>query len=365
MERRIFTNARTIGVMCGLMAIFFAAIAYLTGELVYRSLYVILGMSAFLVVAISSKSYSTLVVSSAVFVALLTSSLLNIESSGWRSLFGAFLFLASFGIGWAALEFRATRVLLELPFLFAITVIAILDVFFGYGHREFNHLLEGSSRNVLSAILVMLGVGYLFSKWYRGCAPSLFPLFVLLFVSVSLYGRSGIVFSVAITILAACARFGARRLFLIFLMLVPLSGLFYGCFGEVFVESTNFRHGFESARFLMFIDYFSSLDVVGLFFGRDLWEVSVIADYGGNPHNAFLRLHAYHGLVVMLFVVMVLSGFLLHLVNGRWFLASLVIVVMARAFFDIVVFFNLIDFAVFPLIFYSFYFARFRSCNLV
>src|SRR5690625_5423008 len=110
----------------------FAAIAYLSGELVYRSLYVILGMSAFLVVAISSKSYSTLVVSSAVFVALLTSSLLNIESSGWRSLFGAFLFLASFGIGWAALEFRATRVLLELPFLFVIMVIAIFDVFFCY-----------------------------------------------------------------------------------------------------------------------------------------------------------------------------------------------------------------------------------------
>src|SRR5690625_5396722 len=93
--------------MCGLMAIFFAAIAYLTGELVYRSLYVILGMSAFLVVAISSKSYSTLVVSSAVFVALLTSSLLNIEYSGWRALFGSFLFLCSFGFGWAAFEFDA------------------------------------------------------------------------------------------------------------------------------------------------------------------------------------------------------------------------------------------------------------------
>lgn len=335
--------------------------AYLFGSLFLRGAAVLVGVSVFAWLVVSRR----ITVELALPLLLLASSvigiaLLNSSQSEYRSLFLILVVISSAAIAWLAFEERLTFEVFELPFFVLLLFTFYLVVLGGYGAFEFNSLLAGSSRNVYSSILIACAFSYYLSRVYRGQPIPVWPFFLLLLLSFPVYSRSGILIAGALLFMVL-VRKGASALVLFFMISLVLIGASGEYLTDVFLNYTNFDKGLETERYDIWSGYFYSLNLNSFFAGVPLDSVSIVDAYGGNPHNAFIRLHALWGVGVLLFLGILAYSFFRMVEDGRYDFAFMLLLVVARAFFDIVFFFNLADFFVFPLVFYFAFRGFFKS----
>jgi len=337
--------------------------AYFFGSLFLRGSTVLIGVAVCAWLVVSRRITVELLLPLLLLAsAVIGIALLNSSESEYRSLFLILVVISSASISWLAFEERLTFEVFELPFLVLLVFTFYLVVFEGYGAFEFNTLLAGSSRNVYSSILIAGAFGYYLSRVFRGRPIPVWPFFLLLVLSVPVYSRSGILISGALLFMVL-VRKGAST-FIPFLMVsLVLIGISGEYLTEVFLNYTNFDRGLESERYRIWSGYFDSLNLNGFFTGTSLESVSIIGEFGGNPHNAFIRLHALWGVGMFSFLLMLAFSFFRMIKDERYDFAFLLSLVMVRAFFDIVFFFNLVDFFVFPLVFYFAFRGFFKSQN--
>ncbi|MBM3106678.1 hypothetical protein IIE18_16230 [Pseudomonas sp. V1] len=276
----------------------------------------------------------------------------SIWSEG-RSVFTVFVALAAFGMAWSVLYFKTTLLFFELPFymFLAFTLSLIL---MGYGPSEFNSVLQGYSRNGYSAVLLIFAVGYMFSRHYSGKSISLCLMAVVVLCSIPLYGRTGIAMATALFLVALWSRskFMALGLGLLGLAVIVI---FSSEIEQYITTRTNFSSGVDSPRALMWMDYLARLDFIGVAFGQDLNAVPLIAEYNGNPHNAFFLLHSYYGLGFFVLMLALCVSLVTLGLERRWLCLFLALVYLVRSFFDIIYLFGLLDYLVFPILFYCFF----------
>lgn len=305
------------------------------------------------------KMRATMLAVIIVVFALFALGIVNVIWSDGRSVFAVIVLVGVVGLAWSSLHFRLTSFFYEWPF-FALIIMTISLVLSGYGPKEFNSVLNGYSRNGYSAILLIFSIGYIFSRLYRGESPSSLLLAVAFLCSLPLYGRAGIVMAalVFLVVLAHCFRYTALPLILVGAAVLVFQ---VDRAASLVAEQTNFSSGLNSPRLEMWVDYLSRVDVFDLFFGVDLFSVPTIVEYGGNPHNSFIMLHAYFGFgLFLLLAVFAISAFRL-MVNKRILLFSLLCIYLARSFFDIIYLFGLFDYLVAPIFLY---FAFEKQCEL-
>lgn len=352
--------ARGGAFFCACMYVVFCALSFYYGLIEYRGGAVVLGMMVFCVMLVLSQFQGGLSFFSiaGLWICFFAFSLFNYAWSEYRSVFTAFVFGASFGIAWYAIEFQKTKYLFEVPFKIFLMFTIYLFIFEGYGPSEFNKLLFESSRNVYSGILLALASGYIFSRDYRGKTVSLALLFLVCLASIPLYSRNGIFISVVLFFCALWQRSVAVGVFVVVLGFV---GVAFGWdyIYELLLSNTNLSAGVESDRYYIAMDYFNCLDLFSFFVGVDLSSVPMVEEFGGNPHSAFLRLHSFFGVSVFFLIIASIVSFLILLVEKKLLLALVLLLYLFRAVFDIFYLFNLFDYLVFPLVFY-WYFRRFR-----
>jgi hypothetical protein len=275
--------------------------------------------------------------------------------TGMRSYGVVLMLLSCLGVAWATLEFRLSRSVYEYPFYIFLMVTGGLVVG-GVDQYEFNEILAVGSRNVYSAILLALAVGYLFSRKIRGKNTSITLGVGLVVVSFFLYSRTGLVLA-----------------FLLFVMFVIGSGLirpwlmFVGCLlvlllllvsfdvGDFFVRHSNFEKGIDSPRFAIWKSYVLDVGVFNLLFGYDLHSNKFIGEYGGNTHSAYLRLHSYFGVGLFFLLFFSLLSILYIISAKRWFLLFLLCCFYFRAAFDPVYFIWVFDYIFYPFVFFVFF----------
>ncbi|TNB79522.1 hypothetical protein FHJ31_23585 [Pseudomonas sp. Fig-3] len=344
---------------CACMYLIFSTLAFYYGEISYRTAAVVVGVAVFAIMLSVSRERRGLSFFGIVllFFCLFVFSLFNYDWSEYRSVFTVFVFVSGLGVAWYAVEFRKTWVFFELPFFVFLVVTLWLILIEGYGAAEFNRVLSGSSRNVYSGILLALASGYIFSREYAGKSISVTLFFLVFLISIPLYSRNGIFVSF---VLLLCVLWRRSILAVSVMAIVSVVVLAFGWeyFYALLQSRTNLAAGLESDRYYIAQDYFAHLDLTGFLAGVDLTSVPMVEAFGGNPHSAFLRLHSFFGVSIFFFVFIFVISLIRLMLDRQYLLMIVLLLYLFRAAFDIFYLFNLMDFLVFPLVFY-WYFKRF------
>ena len=298
-----------------------------------------------------------------------------------------------------------------LLFGFVAIVVAYMP-FKGINPDDFNHYFPNSSRNGISAFLLFFQIFYSAAYYLKHRrAPLVTPMMTLL-LCIPLYGRSGTLIAAAIVVVsciavartqrwqAIAAAFGTAAIMAIVLFpdIVHLPEL-PEALPEAVVTApvdptappapvapqvvppapaqtvqqappqvittpapdpgiSEWRRGLRTVRTTMAAEYISILTPMDLLLGASLSSAPSIAAHGLNPHNSFIRGHAYFGVPYLLMMIgMFVSAAMAAWRTGHWFLFALMVVFAARAYLDAFALFDLFDF--------GFFFSYFSLTNSV
>lgn len=104
------------------------------------------------------------------------------------------------------------------------------------------------------------------------------------------------------------------------------------------------------SRSSIWAGYFDSLDVVNILFGRAIDNSHPLVGGFLNPHNSFLMLHSYTGVLSIAIIVLMIKRLWVFLKYNR-FVFLLFLVLIIRCFFDMIFFFHPFDYAFYLFIF--------------
>ncbi len=214
-------------------------------------------------------------------------------------------------------------------------------------------LIYGGSTNGLSAGLIFILCWYChLSIISKREAPILLPLIMVIY-SIILGGRSGIIFSFMIILLSIGFRgFTDKTKVIIFVSVLII--FFYNSlndYTDAIMQGTRLRHGVsDDIRALMIKEYIENIDAMNIFSGQNYIRSGLIAEYGDNPHNSYIRAHSLFGIVPILFLIllfMISSACAVRKADGNLFYTlMLTIIILIRSFYDSVLVFFELDFIV-------------------
>ncbi|WP_342654840.1 hypothetical protein [Pseudomonas sp. F3-2] len=362
MRHKIFTKLCHFTLL-GLSFVYvgLCAAAFYYGNLTLRTCVVVIGTLIFFIMLINRdrRAGQPFVCTILVFICIFGFSWLNYDETAFRSVFTFFILLGCFGVAWFIVDAEKSFVLFECPFYLMLGFSLYLIVAEGFGPSQFNSLLEGSSRNVYSGALIALASGYIYSRISTGKVIALWPLFLVVVVSIPLYSRNGLVISALLFSSVLIKRSPVAAALCAFFSMLSIA-LFWGQIMEVIMMDTNLGAGLTSDRFKIAGDFVDHLNFLNILKGMDLSQVNAVVDFGGNPHNAYIRLQSFYGAALLPFLVIVFASFVQLVIDKLYLLAFVLFLYLFRAYFDIFYLFNLFDFLVFPLVFH-WYFRRYLN----
>lgn len=227
---------------------------------------------------------------------------------------------------------------------------------------NYNEIFAHSSRNVVSAFLLIITI--LVGACYHADGKKQ-PLLVYILTFISsliLYGRSGIAISLILFCYAFYDNYGKRVYWLA--LFIPLFALlfvnYYAGLEYYFTEESSFKNGLESPRQNMRDEYLNGIfySPQDLFFGRRYFDCCVtVMSYESNPHNSFIVGHARYGIFhTLFFVVLFLSTFLF--LKQKKVFVFFAFLIFTRYFFDQLGLFSPLDFILFFIFLLIFKFKR-------
>lgn len=254
------------------------------------------------------------------------------------------LFVSYIGIGYAISRLKVKPVLAALPLL--VVCIGILRSIYDNVQLE---LIFSVSQNFISIImLVCLGIYFINQKNINSSIslPVLFLPYPFVFLAA---GRSGII---AFLILLFLKIATLKKYILYFIAaFIPLLIYFFNSDSLYFLSESLFSRfhlmsGEDEPRLGVLLSYTERLQnsFYDLLFGVDLRGLDVVNELEGNPHNSFISLHSYFGLVPMLFVVyFALSSSTKLFLSKEFPLLLLLISIIVRSSTDIALFYGALD----------------------
>lgn len=74
---------------------------------------------------------------------------------------------------------------------------------------------------------------------------------------------------------------------------------------QSYLQNSKFSTGvYDEHRMIMIREYISSTSAIGILFGQSYEGTAIDMLYGGNPHNSFIRVHSFYGLIPLLIVLL-------------------------------------------------------------
>lgn len=211
---------------------------------------------------------------------------------------------------------KMVRKTLEIVFWIAVVAI-VCELYLHWGAQEpLGDIIPGSSTNgipsYLIALQVALAIAVVMEVEFLPVAPAIATFVIAMFG----LGRGSIV--VAALILTSTVTFNFffgrgpwRSKLFRNLMSVWLSGSLV-IFGYLWQAGAIEWHVVETklavmglsdpARSGMLSDYMNKLDGWSVLFGADYSGTSIESLYEGNPHNSYIRLHSYFGIIGLILV---------------------------------------------------------------
>lgn len=237
---------------------------------------------------------------------------------------------------------------------YGFALILILYALFGGPVKDF--LAIGSENNISTYLILYLMV-YLLSRRYSNAPVTLLPVVAAIVLTMWTGCRGGLLalgamlaLSVVFNVLKSSGKNHYVALWRKFKKSKPMmiAAAVVAVGAIVLVLTSDFfamiiwkltAYGGTSVRTEIWSDYFSStFDSAGnLFFGPDINGSTYewLAKYPGNPHNAFLSLHAHFGLIPIALIVTVLIWATAWIVRQKkYILGTVLVTAVVRSFFD-------------------------------
>ncbi|WP_420962365.1 hypothetical protein [Brucella sp. IR073] len=331
-------------------------------------------------------------------------SLVNALEYHYRPVYYGLLAVSTVLIGHHIAKSGKALPLASILYFSYLVILAICAVMFGASPEDINTYFPNVSRNGVSAAAIFLQIFYS-TAYFREKkeAPLITPVITLL-ICILCYGRSGSGFGFALLI-ASCAQviIGKRSFIQPLIALVIGSALMaYALAGPQISAAIRSvmasrpapvivtqpapsvgskpaakstvapastpplttrapvapppaqtaysgwsRAGLQSVRWRMASEYVSALDLKAVVLGGALTASPAIVAHNMNPHNSFIRGHAYFGIAYLVLIATVFFSALRRMKGGDIFLVTLLGIYAGRAFFDAFSLFDCLDFVFF------------------
>lgn len=226
--------------------------------------------------------------------------------------------------------------------------------------------LKNVSENYLSVILIMNIITIYMVKFRQKETITILPAFIGFFLSIMAIGRSGIVTSGFLLVLVLWLKwrhFSVLKKAVSFLALItPILAIMFLKWGailnilenmSVFEKFTN--GGLDSpSRDIIKEAYLSNINSFTFFVGYNYADNYWFQHYGLNPHNSYIRLHYFSGILFFVIILLLLMS-LLKLVKKNIFFAGMLAVILIRSWTDSVIFLTLFDYVLVLLVLTALY----------
>lgn len=240
-----------------------------------------------------------------------------------------------------------------LKFVFYLNWLVNIAVLYMAANSGFNiyfgdDIFLNSSRNIVSGYLILAILYYLFFCITLNKKISLLLIILFTVNCILLYGRTGISLSLIILAYSIFKVFNKTAIAFVVLGVVFSFNIIY----QFIMNSTKFSSGLETGRSEIYYEYFHSITIKDIFFGRSINDCcSTIVSFAGNPHNSFIHGHMLHGIAhTILFLLIFLTIVLTRKID----IIFLVSLVYLRHMLDWLGFFSIFDVVLFSMFIYSY-----------
>lgn len=217
------------------------------------------------------------------------------------------------------------------------------------------------STNGIPSYLIVVQIAYSISYFLKNNRLPLLSCLATLIVAVFGLGRGSMIvaalillFSILLNLYVLKSRVDRTVTFRVILCLfVPLVFFIAAKSSEIdiaistWIEGSKFSSGvLDEHRGRILKDYWDKMDGFSLFFGADYDGTSINDNYGGNPHNSFIRVHSFYGMFAFISVFLPLLFVLISGKKLRQKVVFLVLVMLAllRAVSEPIFFPSTLDF---------------------
>lgn len=257
--------------------------------------------------------------------------------------------------------------ILKIVFYSFVTIIFYFRIKYHGYDEPLSFVVEGSSQNGIPSYLIVLLATYSFCCLVVKNTIPILPAILTLVVAFWGEGRGSMIVSMALLLLAILwfAMEGRNRnvigklvFYTGFSVVLAVVILNFSLIIGFLVSGTKLSVGLLDVHRINILDsYLGSLNPLSLIIGKDYSGTIIEELYNGNPHVAFIRLHAFFGLfpliVILVSPLLIFSGgFSIKVV----FLSTLLFCFLLRAATEPVLFPTLLDFFYFScfFVFYRF-----------
>lgn len=239
-------------------------------------------------------------------------------------------------------------------------------------------IFPGSSTNGIPSYLIVVQIAFSIAYYLKNCRLPLLSSTVTFVVAIFGIGRGSIIVAALILLFSIFINATSSRLInerKIIFILTGILSLFFGLFlynnyyeliasVQLLIEGSKFSAGvLDEHRVRMVADYLNKIDGFSLIFGTNYNDTSIVENYGGNPHNSFIRVHSFYGIAGLFYVAIPL--FLISISNRRrdqkYITFFLILLTLIRATTEPIFFPSPLDFFYFSYFFIFFNFANRRK----
>ncbi len=266
------------------------------------------------------------------------------------------LLIANFGVTFFVLDFGLNLINIRI-YYYSIVLFFCYQIFIV--NNQPHNLFVSSSYNYVSVLMLNVTVLLYLSYYTNGKKVPLYPAIITLAICLWGIGRGGIIAAFVLLFgLLLVKKKGKRYIFSAILLITFMIYMIYDIDLDNILQNIGFGKFYkrdfinDEPRFEILMAYLNEINVKSFFFGFDVKNLINIYQTG-NLHNSFLNAHSMIGLgAFILFFIGILS--VQNSLKKNPTIAVLIITIVIRALTDDILLFEMFDYILFLLIYYSF-----------
>ena len=260
---------------------------------------------------------------------------------------------------WAYGGMAALMYEFEIPekiyWLCALAFMFLILVYIISGGSPQDFLYMGSENNISAYLIFFLLAAYL-SRMKKRKSINFIPPFLCMAICLWSGSRAGALSAAVLIACVFCYNFFAikkgraltlLKIFALLCVVMWATSNFFGEYLTLFIQKLN-HYGATSIRTKIWVEYINAaFDNAGNFiFGVNATSPAyeLLSFYGGNPHNAFLTMHAKFGIVGLLLLLALVCKVIAKAIGEKNHIMIIVLVVACtRMLFDWIAFPGIYD----------------------
>jgi hypothetical protein len=262
------------------------------------------------------------------------------------------------------------EIIITKAYLFFLFVILIGLIWNFNKPDPIAHIIPWSSQNGITSYLIVIHISYSIVYYLRYEKLPILLAFILLIITLYGLGRGSIIIAGLIFIISLFINHFLnnkngliRNLFFfpiycIIIYLIYKQYLNYESEIDLIIERSKFSQNLaDDPRKNMLNEYLKKLNIWSTIFGSSFEGTSIQKNYDGNPHNSFIRVHSFYGLIGLVSVFAPICLIFIKKIKFKTkvIFGVFIILLLTRAISEPILFPTTLDF------FYSFNFFVFYS----